>query len=164
LIGAAVDVVVNADESFVGRLLGVEDRFVQLTVLVIVTVVVWVLESLTEYLALVGWRFLAQELQHDVRMDTYRQVQALEVAYFEDQTSGGLMTILNDDVNQLERFLDMGPHRLTLTAANVILIGTTFFVISPQLMALAFLPIPFMAAGSIAYQRRLQPRYARVRR
>jgi ATP-binding cassette, subfamily B, bacterial len=164
LIGAAVDVVVNNGQSFIGRLTGVEDRFEQLSILVAITVAVWVLESVTEYLALVSWRNLAQELQHDIRMDTYRHIQALEVAYFEDQTSGGLMTVLNDDVNQLERFLDMGPHRLTITAANVVLIGATFLVISPLLMGLAFLPIPVIVAGSIAYQRRLQPRYARVRK
>ncbi|QGG94717.1 ABC transporter ATP-binding protein [Actinomarinicola tropica] len=164
LIGAAVDVVVNAESSFVGRLFGVEDRVDQLSILVAITAVAWILESVTEYLAVLNWRNLAQELQHDVRMDAYRHVQDLEVAHFEDQTSGGLMTILNEDVNQLERFLDMGPHRIITMAANVVLIGVTFFVISPLLMALSFLPIPVIVAGSIVYQRRLEPRYAAVRR
>ena len=164
LIGAAVDVVVNTEGSFIGRLFGVEDRFDQLMILVVVTVVAWVLESVTEYVAVLNWRNLAQEIEHDVRMRTYRHVQDLDVAYFEDQTSGGLMTILNDDVNQLERFLDMGPHRIITMTANVVLIGITFLVISPVLMALSFLPIPIIVVGSIAYQRRLEPRYALVRR
>ena len=164
LIGAAVDVVVNADRSFVGRLFGVEDRFDQLTILVVITVAVWLAESVTEYLAVLTWRYLAQAIQHDARMDAYRQVQDLEVAYFEDQTSGGLMTVLNEDVNQLERFLDMGPHKIIITAANVVLVGLAFFIISPLLMALAFLPIPVIIAGSLIYQQRLEPRYAKVRR
>ena len=33
----------------------------------------------------------------------------------------------------------------------------------PALMALSFLPIPVIVVGSIVYQRRLEPRYARVR-
>ncbi len=164
LIGAAVDVVVNADRSFVGRLFGVEDRFDQLTILVVITVAVWLAESVTEYLAVLTWRYLAQAIQHDARMDAYRQVQDLEVAYFEDQTSGGLMTVLNEDVNQLERFLDMGPHKIIITAANVVLVGLAFFIISPLLMVLAFLPIPVIIAGSLIYQQRLEPRYAKVRR
>jgi len=165
LIGAAVDVVVKGpgQESFVGRVFGVEDRFQQLSILVILTVVIWLAESVTEYFAIVNWRNLAQTVEHEARMDAYQHVQSLEMSYFEDRTSGGLMTVLNDDVNQLERFLDLGPHKLITTAANVVFLGITFLVISPKLAALAFLPIPVIIAGSLRYQTRLQPRYAKVR-
>ena len=163
LIGAAVDVVVNEGQSFIGRLFGIADRYEQLTVLVIATVIVWLLESASEYVAVLNWRYLAQVVEHEARMDTYRHVQSLEISYFEDRTSGGLMTVLNDDVNQLERFLDMGPHKLIITAANVVFVGIVFAVISPLLTVLAFLPIPVIVAGSLLYQSRLQPRYAKVR-
>ena len=88
------------------------------------------------------WRNLAQDIEHDMRMDAYRHVQELELAYFEDRSSGGLMAVLNDDVNQLERFLDVGANEMILTISNVVLVGLAFFVISPELAFLAFLPIP----------------------
>jgi ATP-binding cassette subfamily B protein len=163
LIGAAVDVVANEDRSFVGRLFGIEDRWDQLLVLGAITVVVWILESITDYIADVTWRNLAQAVEHDTRMTSYRHVQQLELAYFEDQSSGGLMSILNDDVNQLERFLDFGANEVILTAANVVLVGITFAVISPTLALLAFLPIPVIIAGSLRYQRTLEKRYDAVR-
>ncbi len=164
LIGAAIDIVVNeGNESFVGRITGVHDRLDQLTIVVIATLIIWLFESLTEYLAVVTWRNLAQTLEHDARMESYAHVQNLEMAYFEDQTSGGLMSVLNDDVNQLERFLDMGPHKIIITTANVVILGITFVVISPLLAVLAFAPIPIIVAGSLLYQKRLQPRYAKVR-
>jgi ATP-binding cassette subfamily B protein len=163
LIGAAVDVVAKGSDSFVGGLFGVEDKFTQLSILVVITVVVWVCESLTEYVAVVTWRNLAQTVEHEARMETYRHVQDLEMAYFEDRTSGGLMAVLNDDVNQLERFLDLGPHKLLTTAANVLFVGVVFLVISPLLALLAFLPIPVIIFGSLRYQVRLEPRYAKVR-
>jgi ATP-binding cassette subfamily B protein len=163
LIGAAVDVVANSGQSFVGRLFGVEDRFEQLTILAIVTVVVWILESITDYIADITWRNLAQSIEHDTRMEAYAHVQHLELAYFEDRSSGGLMAVLNDDVNQLERFLDMGANELILTAANVILVGLTFAIISPILALLAFLPIPVIVVGSLRYQRTLEKRYDAVR-
>ncbi len=163
LIGAAVDIVVNDGQSFIGRVTGVADRSDQLTIVVVATLIVWILESLTEYLAVLTWRNLAQTIEHEARMDTYRHVQDLEMSYFEDQTSGGLMAVLNDDVNQLERFLDMGPHKIIITSANVLILGITFAVISPLLALLAFLPIPVIVTGSLLYQRRLQPHYARVR-
>jgi ATP-binding cassette subfamily B protein len=163
LIGAAVDVVAQGSDSFVGGLFGVEDKFTQLTILTIITVLVWFAESATEYVAVVTWRNLAQTVEHEARIDTYQHVQKLEMAYFEDRTSGGLMTVLNEDVNQLERFLDLGPHKLLITAANVVFVGVVFFVVSPLLAALAFLPIPVIIVGSLWYQTRLEPRYARVR-
>src|SRR5690606_26623360 len=112
----------------------------QLTILAVVTVVVWVLESLTDYIAEVTWRNLAQAVEHDTRMEAYRHVQDLEMAYFEDTSSGGLMSVLNDDVNQLERFLDFGANEVVLTATNVVALGVVFAVISPTLALLAFLP------------------------
>ncbi|MCB1030530.1 MAG: ABC transporter ATP-binding protein [Acidimicrobiales bacterium] len=163
LIGAAVDVVARGSDSFVAKVLGVEDKFSQLTILTIITVVIWLAESATEYVAVVTWRNLAQTIEHEARLDTYRHVQTLEMAYFEDRTSGGLMTVLNEDVNQLERFLDLGPHKLLITSANVVFVGVVFFVVSPLLAVLAFLPIPVIIAGSLWYQTRLEPRYARVR-
>ncbi len=163
LIGAAVDVVVNENRSFVGRIFGVEDRFDQLTILAVVNVVVWILESITDYVAEVTWRNLAQAIEHDTRMEAYRHVQDLEVAYFEDQTSGGLMAILNDDVNQLERFLDLGANELILTFSNVVYVGIAFSAISPLLALLAFLPIPVVVLGSLRYQRTLEKRYDAVR-
>ena len=66
----------------------------------------WILESITDYIAEVTWRNLAQAVEHDTRMEAYAHVQQLELAYGEDQSSGGRMAVLNDDVNQLERVLD----------------------------------------------------------
>jgi ATP-binding cassette subfamily B protein len=163
LIGAAVDVVVNSGQSFIGRLFGVDDRFHQLTILAVITVAVWILESITDYIAHVTWRNLAQTIEHETRMDAYAHVQHLELAYFEDRSSGGLMAVLNDDVNQLERFLDVGANDLILTAANVVLVGLTFAIISPLLTLLAFLPIPVIVVGSLRYQRSLEKRYDAVR-
>lgn len=163
LIGAAVDVVVNEQESFIGGIFGVEDRFQQLTILAIVTALVWIIESATEYVAVLTWRYLAQKIEHEMRMDLYSHVQGLDQAYFEEATSGGLMAVINDDVNQLERFLDMGIHKLLITAANVVFVGIVFFVISPLLTLLSFLPIPVIVAGSLWFQSRLEPLYAKVR-
>ncbi|MDQ6697822.1 MAG: ABC transporter ATP-binding protein/permease, partial [Actinomycetota bacterium] len=164
LIGAAVDVVVSRNgKSFVGRLFQVDDRFHQLTILAIITVAVWLAESITEYIARVTWRNLAQTLEHDTRMEAYTHVQSLEMASFEDTSSGGLIAILNDDVNQLERFLDTGAHDIVITATNVLFVGIVFAVISPMLTLLAFLPIPVIIGGSLLYQRRLEPKYNAVR-
>ena len=163
LIGAAVDVVVRSDESIVARVFGVEDRFDQLLVLAALNVVIWVVESATDFVAQLLWRNLAQTTEHEARMDAYRHVQRLELAWFEDQSTGGLLSILNDDVNQLERFLDVGANEIVRTVVNVIFVGIVFFVAEPVLGVVAFVPIPLIVWASVRYQRRLEPRYTEVR-
>src|SRR5688572_16317546 len=66
LIGMAVDVVVSRKASFVARL-GVTEPQQQIVFLAVLTIVIWVCESLFEYLYSVRWRNLAQNLQHDLR-------------------------------------------------------------------------------------------------
>jgi ATP-binding cassette subfamily B protein len=163
LIGVAIDIVVRNSGSIIATTFGVENRETQLLVLAGITAVVWFLESLTEYLSERIWRNLSQSIQHDLRLDAYRHVQELELAWFEDRASGRLLTILGDDVNQLERFLDVGASKIILTITNVIAVGAVFVIISPLLALLAFLPIPIIVAGSLVFQKRLAPRYVRVR-
>jgi ATP-binding cassette subfamily B protein len=163
LIGVAIDVVVREDESFLGRLFGVSDREDQLLILAGLTAITWMLESISDYVAARLWRGLSQDLQHDLRIDAYRHVQDLDTAWFEDRESGRLLTILNDDVNQLERFLDVGASQIILTATNVVAVGAVFVTISPELALTAFLPIPVIIAGSLLFQRTLGPRYELVR-
>ncbi len=162
LIGLAVDIVVNKQNSFLSRF-GYDDPRQQLVVLGALTFVVWALESLFEYLHGVAWRNLAQTVQHELRVDAYEHIQDLEIAYHEDQSTGELMSILNDDVNQLERFLDYGANDVLQTVTATVLIGATFLVLTPEVAWLAFLPIPVIVWGSIRFQRRMEPRYAAVR-
>ncbi|MBW3619690.1 MAG: ABC transporter ATP-binding protein/permease [Actinobacteria bacterium] len=163
LIGLAVDTVVEESDSLVARLFGIEDRVDQLWVIAGVTAVVWVLESLFEYLFQVQWRNLAQSIQHEARVDAYAHVQSLEMAYFEDRSTGGLLSILNDDVNQLERFLDRGANDILQVLTTVLVIGTAMFILMPTVAPLAFLPVPIILWGSFRFQRKLEPRYADVR-
>ncbi len=138
LIGMAIDVVVRQEDSFLASL-GIADPRTQLVVLAAITFVVWALESLFEYLQGVAWRNLAQTIQHDLRVDTYTHMQDLELAFFEDRRSGDLMAVLNDDVNQLERFLDIGANEVIQMFTTVVLIGASFFIIAPSVAWLAFL-------------------------
>ncbi|MDQ4077709.1 MAG: ABC transporter ATP-binding protein/permease [Chloroflexota bacterium] len=162
LIGVAVDVVV-AQEDSVLTYLGVTDVRAQLWVLAGITIAVWALESLFEYVFSILWRNLAQTTQHEIRTEAYTHVQNLDLAYFEDRSTGGLMSILNNDVNQLERFLDTGANDLIQVITTVIVIGGIFIAFTPTVSWMALLPMPFVFWGSLRFQRLLAPRYAAVR-
>ena len=163
LIGAAVDVVVMKEESVLSNY-GYTDPKDQLIVLSILTVIIWVFESLFEYVYGVLWRNLAQTVQHEFRLDAYSHIQELEMSWFSDQSKGELMSILNDDINQLERFLDKGANELLQVGTTVVIISAIFFYISPMIAIYSIIPIPVIIWGSFRFQSRIAPRYAEVRK
>ena len=163
LIGAAVDVVVKQEESVLSGY-GYSDPKEQLIILSVLTVFIWVFESLFEYFYGVLWRNLAQTVQHELRLDAYSHIQELEMSWFSDQSKGELMSILNDDINQLERFLDKGANELLQVSTTVVVISAIFFYISPEIAIYSILPIPIILWGSFRFQSRIGPRYAEVRK
>jgi len=162
LIGVAIDVVVNQEESFVAGL-GFETAQEQITILAVLTFFIWAGESLFEYLFQILWRNLAQRLQSDLRQDAYEHAQRLDMSFFEARSSGQLVATMNDDVNQLERFLDGGANAMIQVVVTVVAVGAVFFVLSPLIALLAFTPIPLIIWGAFYFQRKAGPLYADVR-
>ena len=162
LIGLAVDVVVLREDSFLASL-GFTDPWNQLILLSILTFAIWGLESLFEYFYGVLWRNLAQTVQHELRLDTFNHVQKQGMGWFDERQKGDILAILNDDINQLERFLDKGANDLLQVSTTVIVVGAVFLFISWEVAMLAIIPIPIIVWGSFKYQRSLEPKYAEVR-
>ena len=162
LIGVAVDVVVNRRESFLAHR-GIPDPLHQLYALVALTIAVWVFESLFEYLYAVRWRGLAQDLQHTLRQAAYAHLQRLPPDAIARERSGRLMALMNEDVNQIERFLNTGANDLIQVFISSLLVGAVFFVLTTSLAVLAILPVPLILLGAFWFQKRLAPRYAAAR-
>jgi ATP-binding cassette subfamily B protein len=158
----AIDVVAAQEDSFLAQF-GYPDVYDQLYILTGITVVVWVLESIFQYIYAVLWRNLAQTAQHELRMSAYTHIQDLEMQWYSEQSTGSLMAILNDDVNQLERFLDQGATDLLHVATTIIVVGAIMISVAPEVALLAIMPVPIIVAGSFIYQRRIGARYTKVR-
>ncbi|WP_415399647.1 ABC transporter ATP-binding protein [Synechococcus sp. W4D4] len=162
LIALAVNVVVQQDTSWLASW-GVTSIPGQLGVLAGLSFVIWSAESLFEYLYALLWRNLAQTVQHELRLEAYDHLQRLEMGFFESSSSGRLLAILNDDINQLERFLDHGANEVLQLITTVLAVGGAMVWLSPTVAGVSFLPIPLILWGSLHFQKRLQPRYREVR-
>lgn len=162
LIGIAVDVIVKQHDSILAHI-GIHDVVTQIVVLGLFTGFIWILESLFQYLYSLKWCYLAQHLQHDLRLDSYRHVQNLQLDYFENKATGNLMAILNDDINQLERFINDGVNQIIQVVGSTVIITAIFFFISTKVAMLSFLPMPLIIVGVFFFRHKLAPRYLRVR-
>ena len=163
LIGLSVDVVVKEQSSWLASL-GVNSVPKQLGILALASFLIWSAESLFEYLYGLLWRNLAQRTQHSLRIKAYEHLQQLEMEFFETDNTGRLLTILNEDINQLERFLDHSANQILQLIVTVVLIGSAMAIMAPGVALLAFLPIPLILWGSINFQRKLAPLYREVRK
>ena len=110
-----------------------------------------------------GFNAFAQEIQHDVRTDTYDTMQELEMGFFADKQTGELMSILSNDVNQLERFLNDGLNSAFRLAVMVVAIAVYLVSLNPQLAVVALSPVPLIAIFTYIFVRTIQPKYAAVR-
>lgn len=163
LIGAAVDVVVNRKHSWLAYFLGNPDMMFQLFMLGLFTFIAWSLESVFQYLYSIKWRNLAQNVEHRLRMETYEHIQSAQMEDIDKTALGQLIATINDDVNQLERFLEDGINQIIQIIASTILVGIIFFICSPIITVFAILPIPFIILGVFYFQHKLEPKFLNVR-
>ena len=110
-----------------------------------------------------GFNAFAQNIQHSVRTDTYDTMQRLNMGFFADKQTGELMSVLSNDVNQLEQFLNDGLNSMFRLGVMVLGIGGVLFYYNWQLALIALLPVPVIAGFTYLFIRIIQPKYARVR-
>mgnify|MGYP001374888820 CR=1 FL=1 len=162
LIGITVDLIVERKNSFVASL-GFKSIFSQIIFLGVCTFLIWALESLFQFLYSINWRNISQNVEHNIRLDAYKHVQRLDLSWYENENIGNITAILNDDVNQLERFLDTGINSIIQIIISTIAVGAVFFYISPIIACIAILPIPLILMIAFFFQKNLSPRYQAVR-
>jgi len=163
LVGWVIDSLRGAPPGWISNLAGTRDPWSMAVVLAGLSVGIFFFESFFEWLYQGAFRKLAQTVQHDLRMDAYNTIQSREIAFFEEHRLGEILSMLNDDVNQLERFLNTGFNELLQVSVLFVFSMAVMVPISWQLSLVALFPIPFILWGGITYQRLISPRYNKVR-
>ncbi|MFC4358315.1 ABC transporter ATP-binding protein [Halobium salinum] len=110
-----------------------------------------------------GWNSFAQEIQHDIRTDTYDKMQRLNMDFFADKQTGEMMSILSNDVNRLERFLNDGMNSFFRLSVMVVAIAAILFSYNWQLALVALLPVPVIGLFTWQFIKIIQPKYSDVR-
>ncbi|GAA0664506.1 ABC transporter ATP-binding protein [Natronoarchaeum mannanilyticum] len=110
-----------------------------------------------------GFNAAAQNIQHSIRTDTYDKMQRLNMDFFADKQTGEMMSILSNDVNRLERFLNDGMNSLFRLVVMVFGIAGILFWMNWQLALVALLPVPLIAAFTYWFIQIIQPKYKEVR-
>ncbi|UZR94966.1 ABC transporter ATP-binding protein [Chondrinema litorale] len=162
MVGWSVDVLNKESPNWLIAMSG-NDLFMQAVLISLFFVLIFGLESLTEWMLKNGFLKLAQRVQHDLRMDAYRKMQEREISYFESNRTGNLIAMLNDDINQLERFLNDNVNQILQLITLFAFSGLALFGVDFWMAIIGIIPIPLIVWGSFIYQRIISPKYKRIR-
>ncbi|MFC6874936.1 ABC transporter ATP-binding protein [Halobellus marinus] len=146
-----------------GAITGEAARLAFLQRLVAIAALAYLLRSVTRF----GSRYLlqssAQKIQRDLRNDTYDHLQHLSMDFFANHQTGGMMSILNSDINRLEQFLNTEFRQLIRVVATVSGIAVILWYYAPTLALIALAPVPIIGLGSVLFLRWIEPRYKSLR-
>ena len=110
-----------------------------------------------------AFQLFAQRTLHRVRVDAFDRVQRLDMGFFDTQQTGEVMSVLNNDVNSLERFLTNGPDLAVVSVAMVASSLLYMGLLNPRLMLVSLAVTPLLLVVNAWYGRRHEARNDEVR-
>ncbi|MEM9480578.1 MAG: ABC transporter ATP-binding protein [Verrucomicrobiota bacterium] len=105
-----------------------------------------------------------QRVIYDLRSDLYSKIQRLPMPWFDNKRTGDVMTRVTEDVTAMERVLIDGIEQGVVAALQILVVGAYMFWQSPELAAIALIPMPLLIAGAVVYIRIAPERYRETRR
>ena len=96
-------------------------------------------------------------VEYDLRTLLFGQLQSLELAFFDRQQTGQLMSRATVDLQSVRFFLGYGLVFLVQSALAIALAAAAMFAIRPDLAAIALFPVPFVVYITNRYSRRARP-------
>ena len=173
IIAAAIDRVVigGADPGLLtdigllptGQITGEAARLALLERLVGIAALAYVVRSVARFISRYLLQSTAQKVQRDLRNDAYDHLQGLSMDFFVDHQTGGMLSILNSDINRLEQFLNTEFRQLIRVVATVSGIAIILWSYSPKLATIALLPVPIIGLASAKFLTWIEPRYKSIR-
>jgi ATP-binding cassette subfamily B protein len=105
----------------------------------------------------------AHRVMHAVRVDSFEKMQSLDMWFFDGKQTGEVMSILNNDATNLERFLDNALQNSVRLGVMVIGIAVVLFSTNAQLASLTLVAVPLMVGFTWWFMRAVEPRYTSQR-
>ncbi|PSP96171.1 ABC transporter ATP-binding protein [Halobacteriales archaeon QS_1_68_44] len=146
-----------------GDIAGRAARVALLEQLVIIAVLAYLIRSATRFASRYLLQSTAQKVQRDLRNDTYDHIQRLSMDFFVSHQTGGMMSILNSDINRLEQFLNTEFRQMIRVVATVGGISVVLWTYSPKLALIALAPVPVIGVASGLFLTWIEPRYKSIR-
>ena len=107
---------------------------------------------------------LEQKAVHALRMQVFGALQRLSLSYFENRSTGEIMTRVTSDTEHVERIFVDGLEGLLTASLTLVGITIMMFFLNWKLALLSLLPIPILIVCAAWFTRRVHGYYAEIRK
>jgi ATP-binding cassette subfamily B protein len=111
----------------------------------------------------------SRHIEYDLRNDLYDHLQKLSPAFYQNYSTGDVITRATDDIDKVRRYIGPAIMYITRSLAMVLVAVSVMFAISPTLTLYALIPMPLLAVSVFFMARmvhhrsdRLQKQYSNV--
>ncbi len=167
LLGVAIDAIFRDDQTFDLPLIPQDvlptETMDQFWFIIGLMAVAMVGRAFLNFVRMSSLNLFSHRVKHEVRTATYQQMQRLDMEFFNEVQTGELMSILSNDTNRLERFLDnMFGEAIQL---SVLIVGITvvLFWFNWQLAIVTLVVVPIAGLFTYWFMHFAEERYTDVR-
>lgn len=123
----------------------------------------YVLQALAQFATRYLFKTVAQEIQHDLRHDTYDHMQRQSLGFFNDHQTGAMMSVINSDINRLENFFNGEIRMIVRAIVMFVAVGAYMLYLAPGLAPIALAPMPVLAFATAKFIVWIEPKYKYIR-
>jgi ATP-binding cassette subfamily B protein len=139
--------------------LGIKSVRMQLALVAAGTVGLMFVNLLFENFRRRAWNRLASRIEQRLQIRMIDHLLRLDMSYLEEQKTGGLMRLVQDDTQQIYDFFQEGAHDALHKISTTVAMGVILLLVSPVLALITFLPFPVVLLSSRYFQRRVSSRF-----
>ena len=168
LLGVAIDGIFG-EEPFTLPLVpesvlpGPEAEMAQFWLVIGLMAVAMIGQALLNFVRMSSLNLFSHRVKHEVRTATYQRMQRLDMEFFNEVQTGELMSILSNDTNRLELFLDNMFGESIQLGVLIAGISLVLFWFNPQLALVTLVVVPVAAVFTYWFMRLAEERYADIR-
>jgi ATP-binding cassette subfamily B protein len=167
MLGVAIDAIFRDDQPFdlplVPQGLLPDETMAQFWFIIAVMAVAMIGQAFLNFVRASSLNLFSHRVKHEVRTATYQRMQRLDMEFFNEVQTGELMSILSNDTNRLERFLDNMFGESIQLGVLIVGISVVLFWFNPQLALITLVVVPLAAVFTYWFMQLAEERYADVR-
>jgi ATP-binding cassette subfamily B protein len=118
-----------------------------------------VLNMATHAVRFLSWRWFQQSVLYDLRIDAYDATQRLGIEFFETEQTGDVMSVLNNDINELEGLVGGWVRSVLQNVVTIVGLTVVMVALHWQLAVVTVALVPPILGISYVYQQYVEPRY-----
>ncbi|MFO0773871.1 MAG: ABC transporter ATP-binding protein [Nitrospiraceae bacterium] len=107
---------------------------------------------------------LEQRVVHDLRAQLFGALQRLSISYFENRSTGEIMSRVTNDTEHVERIFIDGVEGVLTASLTLLGISTMLVTLNWKLALLALVPIPVLMYSATYFTRTVHGHYQHVRK